>query len=242
MKSATILTALATSCLFLSALADEPKPLPVPPYRWRADIEAGKKEYSAQQKDKRGADQERLMNPGIVMPPSDNPDMPSDGPSAGGLTISDVITSDRSIGIFSGFTRDIESVSRRLDDASKNSTILAPDNAHIQKLPRRPWEDPEDYSEFGTNAYAGEDGEDRAHKNLRRFTEAHIIPQSPWKEGDKVETLAGSTVWFETKDGKRFVSQAQLPLYAALICHRSSLAMLRSIPFRTRSRMVKYGF
>ena len=58
---------------------------------------------------------------------------------------------------------------------------------------------------MGANAYEGADGEDRAHRNLRRFTEAHVVPQSPWKEGDKVATVGGAKVWWEVKDGKAYI-------------------------------------
>ena len=68
------------------------------------------------------------------------------------------------------------------------------------------WEDPEDYSAMGDEAYQGTGGEDRAQRNLRRFAEAHIVPVSPWKEGEKVETMGGGTVWWESKDGQKTVS------------------------------------
>ena len=142
------------------------------------------------------------------MPPSDSgsPDPP---PSAGPGTVilSDVMGRDRSINIFAGFTRDIESVSRRLDDSSQNSTVLAPLNSAIEKLPRKPWEDPRDYGALGADAYEGEDGQERAQRNLRRFVEAHILPVSPWAEGEKVKAVGDDrNIWWETKDGKRVVS------------------------------------
>ncbi|KAG9975529.1 hypothetical protein KCU78_g22702, partial [Aureobasidium melanogenum] len=112
----------------------------------------------------------------------------------------------RNINIFAGFTRDIESVSRRLEAGSHNTTLLAPLNSAITKLPRKPWEDPQDYAALGQNAYDGQSGEDRAHKNLRRFVEAHVVPESPWAEGQKVQTLGGDTVWWEEKDGKKLAS------------------------------------
>ena len=67
------------------------------------------------------------------------------------------------------------------------------------------WEDPEDYEAMGEKVYEGASGEDRAQKNLRRFTEAHIIPRSPWKENEKVESMGGGTVWWEDKNGKKMV-------------------------------------
>ena len=126
------------------------------------------------------------------------------------LLISDVIARNQKIGIFSSFTRDIDSVSSRLESSKLNTTILAPDNTAMQKLPRKPWEDPEDYQKLGTEAYAGDDGQNRAQENLRRFVEAHIVPSSPWKEGDKVKTLAGSEVWWESKDGKQYVQPGNI--------------------------------
>jgi hypothetical protein len=96
-------------------------------------------------------------------------------------------------------------VSNRLEDASQNATVLAPDNGAMRSLDHKPWEDPKDYAALGKSAYAGDDGEDRAHRNLRHFVEAHIVPQSPWEAGDKVKTLAGNEVWYEIKDGKKKV-------------------------------------
>ncbi|KAJ4287930.1 hypothetical protein N0V90_011945 [Kalmusia sp. IMI 367209] len=130
-------------------------------------------------------------------------DMPSDESVSTGVIISDVIGKTQAIAIFSGLTRDIDPVSGRLDDASQNATVLAPDNSVMRGLKRKPWEDPEDYEAFGAEAYKGQDGEDRAHKNLRRFVERHVVPVSPWEEGKKVKTLDGNEVWWETKDGKK---------------------------------------
>lgn len=127
--------------------------------------------------------------------PGSSKDAPSDDtPSTGvdGLSISDVIGKERIISIFAGFTRDIDSISKRLNDQGQNTTVLAPSNAALQKLPRKPWEDLKDYSELGANAYDGQSGEDRATRNMRRFSEAHIIRcllgrkvkrSSRWAEG-----------------------------------------------------------
>lgn len=132
-------------------------------------------------------------------------DMPSDESISTGVIISDVIGKTQAIAIFSGLTRDIDPVSGRLDDANQNATVLAPDNNAMKNLKRKPWEDVDDYSTFGAEAYKGQDGEDRAHKNLRRFVERHIVPESPWEEGKKVKTLEGNEVWWEMKDGKKTV-------------------------------------
>ncbi|KAG7005912.1 hypothetical protein G7Y79_00017g042940 [Physcia stellaris] len=153
--------------------------------------------------------QEPIMNiPNIVMPPSKEA---TEGSEGGGddIIISDVIGRDRAINIFAGFTRDIDSISSRLDNGSQNTTVLAPLNSEILKLPRKPWEDPKDYEEIGQNAYGGSDGEDRAQHNLRKFVEAHIVPASPWKEGEKVDSVGGGKVWWENKSGKKTVSMPE---------------------------------
>jgi len=144
--------------------------------------------------------------PNVVIPMPENVRMPEGSNPVGDVVISDVIGRDHIINIFAGFTRDIDSISRRLDDNTQNSTILAPLNSELMKLPRKPWEDPRDYGALGQGAYEGEGGEDRAHKNLRRFVEAHVVPVSPWAKGEKVETLGGKKVWWEESDGKKTVS------------------------------------
>ena len=152
-----------------------------------------------------------IMNiPNILAPDSKDKE-----PSAGSdsLSISDVIGKDRVINIFAGFTRDIDTISKRLDDQTQNTTVLAPLNSALQKLPRKPWEDPEDYNAMGEKAYEGQSGEDRAHGNLRRFAEAHVVPVSPWKEGEKVETMGGGTVWWESRDGGKVVCTGDLLIW-----------------------------
>lgn len=123
----------------------------------------------------------------------------------GAVIISDVIGKDRAINIFAGFTRDIASISKRLNDDGCNSTVLAPLNSEIQKLPRKPWEDPKDYGALGQSAYEGSAGEDRAHTNLRRFVEAHILAVSPWEEGEKIKSIGGEELWWENRGGTRTV-------------------------------------
>lgn len=151
--------------------------------------------------------QSPVMNiPNILFPPSKDKEATSGGSrGSGDLSISDVIGKDRAINIFAGFTRDIDAISKRLDDNAQNTTVLAPLNSEMQKLPRKPWEDPEDYNAFGDKAYEGESGESRATRNLERFVEAHVVPVSPWQEGEKVESMGGERLWWENKDGKKIV-------------------------------------
>lgn len=82
----------------------------------------------------------------------------------------------------------------------------------MQKLPRKPWEDPRDEAEMGDKAYEGKAGEDRATRNLRRFVEAHVVKGSPWGKGEKRETVGGGKLWWEEKDGVRRVSSYLLSL------------------------------
>ena len=187
--------------------------------------------------------QEPIMNiPNIVMPPSKEDSTPSEG--ADGVIISDVIGKDKIINIFAGFTRDIDNISKRLDDSSHNTTVLAPLNSEITKLPRKPWEDPKDYEELGQNAYGGSDGEDRAHRNLRRFVEAHVIPVSPWKEGEKVESVGGGKVWWENKDGKRTVSECKTGhrVCCADLNQRSNRVTSKYQALQAGSQTARYGY
>jgi hypothetical protein len=143
---------------------------------------------------------------GPAMPPPKHSLATSKPADADTVILSDVLGKDRQINIFAGFTRDFAPISQRFDDSSLNTTILAPVNSAIMALPRKPWEDPEDYDDLGDNAYEGEKGEERARRNIRRFVEAHIVPASPWEEGDRLKTLAGGEVWWENKDGVKTVS------------------------------------
>jgi len=145
-------------------------------------------------------------NLGPAIPPTQESPSTSTPADSDTVILSDVLGKDRSINIFAGFTRDFANISRRFEDSSQNTTVLAPVNSAIMGLPRKPWEDPEDYDKLGAVAYEGADGEERAHKNMRRFVEAHVVPASPWKEGDKLKTLAGGEVWWETKDDVKTVS------------------------------------
>ncbi|KAI2616083.1 hypothetical protein GGR54DRAFT_611128 [Hypoxylon sp. NC1633] len=156
--------------------------------------------------------QKPIMDVGPVVPPSQGPADSERPPAQGGVLISDVMGRDRSINIFAGFTRDIASISSRLDDSSHNSTVLAPRNSAVEKLPRKPWEDPQDYEALGANAYEGGDGQDRAQRNLRRFVEAHVVPVSPWPEKEKVKTLLDGDreIWWEMKDGVKVIQPDEI--------------------------------
>jgi hypothetical protein len=119
--------------------------------------------------------------------------------------VSDVLPKTKGINIFAQLTRDFDSISSRLNDASHNITVLAPRNSAVQDLPRKPWEDPEDYAKFGdVNAYSGSDGQERAMRNLRRFVQAHIVPVSPWRENEEVESLGGEKLKW-TKEGDKII-------------------------------------
>ncbi|KAL0935305.1 uncharacterized protein CTRU02_209896 [Colletotrichum truncatum] len=144
------------------------------------------------------------------MPPSE----PSDSrppPAQGGVRLSDVMGRDRSINVFAGFTRDIESASRRLDDQAHNTTVLAPLNSAVENLPRKPWEDPKEYQHFGENAYEGDDGQERAQRNIQRFVEAHMVPVSPWPENHKAKAIGDDRdIWWENKDGTKFIQPGNI--------------------------------
>ncbi|KAF2836391.1 hypothetical protein M501DRAFT_997157 [Patellaria atrata CBS 101060] len=197
MRPAQVIYSLLSSCLVVSVSARPDFISPI----WNRAARAIQKPIDMQE------NQAPIMDDRPMERPCGKPAMPDASSDA---TISDVIGKNQNIGIFSGFTRDIDSISSRLEDASQNATVLAPENSAIMALPRKPWEDPRDYETLGANAYHGQDGEDRAHKNLRRFVEAHIVPESPWNSGHKLQTLVGSTVWFLEKDGKKYIQPGEI--------------------------------
>jgi len=153
--------------------------------------------------------QQTPMNPGPVLPPT--ADKPEDqNVDDGSLTISDILPKARNINIFASFTRDISSVAGRLESITPgaNTTLLAPLNSAMQALPRKPWEDrPNDNS--GVSAQRSED---KAAQNLQRFVEEHIVPTSPWDEGqdNKVATLGGQELWWETRNGKKVIMPGEI--------------------------------
>lgn len=159
-----------------------------------------------------------LLNLEAIMPlpsssaPDEAGPVPSPDPGNGnGPIVSDVLPKTRGINIFASLTRDFESVASRLNDASKNVTVLAPRNSAIQDLPRKPWESPEDYEQHGqVEAYQGQEGQERAKRNLRRFVEAHLVPTSPWKEGEETETLGGGKVRWIREGDKFFIQPGKI--------------------------------
>lgn len=146
--------------------------------------------------------------PNSVLPTSSSPTEDID-PKSGhrtGPIIADVLPKIKGINIFASLTRDFEEVATRLNDSSRNVTVLAPRNSAIQGLPRKPWENPKDYEEFGeVAAYKGSEGEDRARKNLRKFVDAHLIPSNPWRKGEEVATLGGGKIRWSKDEEKIYV-------------------------------------
>ncbi|KAL2754997.1 hypothetical protein ACRALDRAFT_1064737 [Sodiomyces alcalophilus JCM 7366] len=154
----------------------------------------------------RRSEQQKPLNLPPMPPPSDSNSDLDHPPGHGAVILSDVMSRDKSINIFAGLAQDIEPVTLRLDDSSKNTTVLAPLNSAVEALPRKPWENPYDYNNLGVDAYEGDDGRERATRNLRRFVEAHLVPQSPWRENEKIKTIGGGReVWWESRDGTRYI-------------------------------------
>lgn len=155
--------------------------------------------------------------------------------------LGDIISIDRTISVFSGFTRSVEGISGRLADRNQNTTVLAPKNTAITSLPRKPWEDPSDEEEAraqGVNSedlYRGESGEDRAADNLRRFVEVHMVGASPWGKGkeNQIVTLGGKAVWWDEEAGVRKVSY---PTFPQTVTVRPHSHMILDLPGWYRGR------
>lgn len=127
------------------------------------------------------------------------------------LSISDILPQTRKINIFASLTRDIATVTKRLESTkpADNTTLLAPLNSAMQALPRKPWEDrPGD-----EDSVSAQYNEDKAAKNLERFVVEHVVPISPWEKGqeNKIKTLGGQELWWEENDdGERVIRPGNL--------------------------------
>jgi len=175
-----------------------------------------------------------LPQPNVVMPTDSDDDHNNPGDVLGDVVISDVIGRSRSTNIFAGLTRGVDGVAERFANSSANSTVLAPLNSAITALSRKPWEDPTDYAIMGQRAYDGQAGVDRAATNLKRFVEAHIVPVSPWKEGEKVRSLAGEMLWWKRKDDGTIVVSLEQEMGG----RRSELSVKKVLPSSTEIRSV----
>ncbi|KAL8304768.1 hypothetical protein RB598_008853 [Gaeumannomyces tritici] len=125
-----------------------------------------------------------------------------------GVLLSDVL-GDKRVNGFGSLVRNVESTSRRANDPRQASVVLSPLNSALEALPQKPWEDAADYSEFGSNAYEGAGGRDRAQGNIQRFVERHIVPVAAqdWAKEQKIKSIGQDTLiwWEENADGKRTI-------------------------------------
>ena len=117
----------------------------------------------------------------------------SDAPTGSPL-LADILPLDRQISIFAGFARGVESVSALLADRAENTTVLAPSNVALSRLPRKPWEDPDDAADA---AAAG-----------RAVADLYAGAQG---EREKIKTLEGVEVWWERRaDGATWIMPADV--------------------------------
>ncbi|UKZ48758.1 hypothetical protein TrVGV298_002987 [Trichoderma virens] len=129
----------------------------------------------------------------VMMPANDGQVQPA-------VLLIDILGTQRSLTTFFSLSRLHEDTSDPLSDDKTNTTVLAPNNIVIENLPRKPWENPDDYDSLGSQAYDGSGGKDRANENLRKFVQAHlVVGTSPWEAGVKVKTAAGTEIWWEAK-------------------------------------------
>jgi hypothetical protein len=129
-----------------------------------------------------------------------------------GVALTDILGTQRSITTFFSLARQHAALSDLLADLRANTTVLAPLNSAVEALPRKPWEHPRDAGD--ADAYDGDDGRDRAQRNLRRFVEAHLLTASPWPEGREhgaAKTVEGEEggkareLWWEWRGDTRVI-------------------------------------
>ena len=123
---------------------------------------------------------------------------------SGDLKISDIIGKERGINVFASLTREVTDISDRLESNQK-TIVLAPLNSALKG--KKTWEDAEGKQDPGVDAFSGPEGKARADDNTKRFVESHVIPVDQWTEGDKIQSLGGAEVWWESKGGKKIVSR-----------------------------------
>lgn len=117
----------------------------------------------------------------------------------GGVTLADVIPIDRSLTIYADLARSLGDVQQNLGDDRKQYVVLAPQNAAIMALGRKPWDQKLDPDGRIDPPLAALD-EGSAEENIRRFVEAHIVQAQGMRQGETYRTLAGMEVSW-TADG-----------------------------------------
>ncbi|KAF4505669.1 hypothetical protein G6O67_007592 [Ophiocordyceps sinensis] len=102
-----------------------------------------------------------------------------------------------------------KAISSPTSSTTTTTIVLAPLNSAIDALPRKPWEDADDYAALGAAAYDGNQGQQRANTNLRRFVDRHLVvveAADAWAMGQRASSLAGRELWWdEDASGHRLV-------------------------------------
>jgi len=114
------------------------------------------------------------------------------------LLLSDVLTLDPQIKIFTTMLHDTEIVDDLLGKKGFQGLILAPSNDIMNALPKKPWEGNQIISESADDQEVNITAE-QADKNTETFIKNHIVPQWPWSEGQKIATLSTTNkqIWWE---------------------------------------------
>lgn len=140
-----------------------------------------------------------------------------------------MLSSARDIQIFASLTRRVERVSQALSTPSSTLTVLAPLNTAMTSLERKPWEDARDYDELGEQAYQGASGEERAQTNLVDFVQMHVVPKSPWLEGEKVQNMGGHTLWWVQQSEGKFMQPGNVQIHTCESAANGELWRLRGV-------------
>ncbi|KAF8645690.1 hypothetical protein AX16_007639 [Volvariella volvacea WC 439] len=104
-------------------------------------------------------------------------------------TLADLLTIEPSASIFYSYARELE-LSRVFGDDSESAkkiTVLVPTNKAVMALARKPHQDPVPVDEGVI--ISEEEFEARSKKNVERWVQAHIIPQSPITLDQTYQTL-----------------------------------------------------
>jgi hypothetical protein len=116
------------------------------------------------------------------------------------VLLSDVLTQCSTVRVFYGLLRDVDDVYDRLSDESQQTMVLAPQDSAMVQLQRKPWETLNDFETFGQKPYEGDDGKERADKNLKRFVKEHVLDTGFMSENTAVKNLNGGSVWYDVEN------------------------------------------
>lgn len=102
----------------------------------------------------------------------------SDGKTEDRVNLDSRLTVLQDISIFSSYGRNVLDVESQWEDGSQELIVIAPTNAAISSLSKKPWQFPNDIDAMEEADAAPQDIEDAINGNIAHFVKSHIISRS----------------------------------------------------------------